>query len=145
MQIHEPHMVHAFFHRALGLHWSDDIRGVLYVPDQYLAKLADPEHVVVAVAYNGFIGHTCCIHSVIQRPEAVTRKMVEATFTFPFEHCHCEAVLALVDSTNDAALRFDKKLGFMEIARVPHGGPDGDLVILRMLRGECRWLKRNLH
>jgi hypothetical protein len=145
MQIHDPHIVHAYFHQELGLHWSDDIRGVLYVPDEYLGEIADPSHVVVAVAYNDFIGRTCCLHSVIAHPEKVTRKMVRETFMFPFEVCKCEAVLALVDSTNDAALSFDHKLGFREVHRIPNGGTDGDLIVLQMLKDGCRWLKRTLH
>jgi L-amino acid N-acyltransferase YncA len=67
---------------------------------------------------------------------------VRDTFAFPFEVCNCEAVLALVDSTNDAALNFDSKLGFREIARIPNGGTDGDLVVMQMTRAECRWLRK---
>jgi len=145
MQQHDPAIVHSYFHRMLGLHWSVHFRGVLDVPDQYVGMVPDPVHVSVAVGYNAFIGRTCCLHSVITRPEAVTRRMVEATFWFPFIACHCEAVLACVDSKNDAAMKFDTKLGFKQIATVPNGGPDGDLNILQMLRSECRWLKRATH
>lgn len=145
MQFRDAHMVHSFFSCILGLHWSDDFRGVLYVPEQYVGCLTDPKHIAIAVGYNSFIGKTCCMHSIIQRPEAVTRKIVRETFSYPFEVCHCEAVLALVDSTNVAAINFDTKLGFHEAHRVPWGGTDGDLVVLQMLKSECRWLKRNLH
>ena len=145
MQNHDSHLVHSFFHRALGLHWSHDFRGVLYIPDQYAGCIPDPMHVAVAVGYNAFIGRTCCLHSVITRPELVTRRMVEDTFVFPFVQCHCEAVLALVDSKNEPAMRFDTKLGFKQIATIPNGGPEGDLNVLQMLRSECRWLKRATH
>ena len=145
MQMRDAHMAHDFFHCMLGLHWSDDFRGVLYVPDEYMGTIAKPEHVAIAVGYNAFIGRTCCMHSIIQRPELVTRKIVRETFEYPFEVCHCEAVLALVDSTNIAAINFDTKLGFREVHRIPWGGTDGDLVVLQMLKSECRWLKRNLH
>jgi len=145
MQYRDGHMVHSYFEHELGLHWSDDFRGVLYVPDKYVNQMAEQQHVVVAVAYNAFIGRTCCMHSVIKRPEAVTRKMVRETFEFPFEVCHCEVVMALVDSTNKAALRFDTRLGFHEAARIRTGGTDGDLIVLEMQRADCRWIKSNLH
>ena len=109
---HDPMIVHAYFHEQLGLHWSDDIRGVLYVPDEYLGQIAEPSHVVVAVAYNDFIGKTCCLHSVIRGPDKVTRKMVRETFAYPFDVCHCEAVLALVDSARRSRDELDQKLGF---------------------------------
>src|SRR4029434_1241510 len=145
MQVREVHLVHDFFNLRLGLHWSDDFRGVLYVPECFLGKLAAPGAVAIALGDTAFIGGTCCMHSVIQRPDAVTRKIVRETFEFPFEICHCEVVLALVDSTNAAALRFDTKLGFHEGYRVSNGGPDGDLIVLEMQRVDCRWLKHNVH
>lgn len=141
MQFNEAGLVHAFFHDRLGLHWSQDFRGVLHVPDEYRCETAQMDSVAVAVGYNAFIGRTCCMHTVIQRPELVSPRIVRQAFEFPFVVCNCEAVLALVDSTNEAALSFDTKLGFEEIARIPNGGPDGDLIVLRMLRADCRWLK----
>jgi hypothetical protein len=134
-------VVWQFMHDRLGLHASEDFRGVLYVPDEYANQLAVMDHVAVGVAYNSFIGRTCCMHTVIQRPDLVTARMVRDAFAYPFEVCNCEAVLGLVDSTNDAALSLDRRLGFKDLATVPNGGPDGDLIVLRMLRSECRWLR----
>ena len=133
--------VQAFFNARLGLHDSADFRGVMWVPDEYSGVIAQMDHVAVAVGYNAFIGRTCCMHAVIQRPEYVSPRMVRETFHFPFVVCDCEAVLALVDSTNEAAMNFDTRLGFKQIASVPHGGTDGDLNVLQMLRSECRWLR----
>ncbi len=134
-----------FFNDRLGLHHSEDFRGVCHFLDRdsLPGTLFSMDAVSVAVAYNCFVGRTCCMHTVIQRPEGVTPRVVREAFEFPFLVANCEAVLALVDSENDAALDFDKRLGFREIATVPHGGPVADLVILRMLRGECRWLRKH--
>ncbi len=97
--------------------------------------------VAVAVGYNAFIGRTCCMHTVIQRPELLNRRMIRDAFAYPFNVANCNAVLGLVDSMNEAALSFDSKLGFKEIARIPHGGTDADLVVMQMTRDECRWLR----
>lgn len=136
-------LVHSFFADRLGLHWSDDFRGVLHVPDDCRGRPAQMADVAIAVAWNGFVGKTCCMHAVIQRPELVSPRIVRETFEFPFLKCGCEAILAFVDSTNAAALNFDRKLGFRDIATIPHGGPDADLIILQMLRSECRWLRQH--
>jgi hypothetical protein len=141
MKTSDPGFVWSFFHDRLGLHESHDFRGVLYVPDECRHNITNMDDVAVAVGYNAFIGRTCCMHSVIQRPDRVSPRMVREAFEYPFLVCGCEAVLALVDSDNEDALRFDTKLGFKEIARIPHGGPEADLVILQMLRAECRWLR----
>jgi hypothetical protein len=134
-------LVWRFFNERLGLHASEDFRGVLHVPEQYKGAPMSADHVAIAVAYNNFVGKTCCMHTVIQRPDMVTRRIVRESFAYPFQTCGCNAVIALVDSVNEAALSFDKKLGFVEVARVPGGGIDGDLIILQMLRGDCRWLR----
>ena len=134
-------IVWAFLHARLGLHDSDDFRGVLWVPDEFRDRPASMDHVAVAVGYNAFIGRTCCMHTVIQRPEYVSPRMVREVFRYPFGVCGCEAVLALVDSTNDAAMSLDTRLGFKQVHTVPNGGTDGDLNVLQMLRSDCRWLR----
>jgi hypothetical protein len=136
-----PELVQAFFKDRLGLHDSADFRGVLYAPDRPDETPIMMDDIAVAVAYNAFIGRTCCMHTVVQRPELLNRRMVISAFQYPFVICNCEAVLALVDSTNEAALEFDRRLGFKEIARIPNGGGDADLLVLQMLRAECRWLR----
>jgi hypothetical protein len=130
-----------FMHDRLGLHGSEDFRGVLWVPDEFSGSVIDMDHVAVAVGYNAFIGRTCCMHAVIQRPEYVSPRIVREVFRYPFEVCNCEAVLALVDSTNDAAMSLDTRLGFKQVHTVPNGGTDGNLNVLQMLRSECRWLR----
>ena len=130
-----------YFNDKLGLHASQDFRGVMYVPDEFSGVASSMDHVGVAVGYNAFIGRTCCMHSVITRPNMVTPGVVRSTFHYPFVVCNLEAVLALVDSTNEAAMRFDTRLGFKHVHTVPNGGTEGDLNVLQMLRSECRWLR----
>jgi hypothetical protein len=142
IEVNGRHLVHGFFHDRLGLHYSDDFRGVLHVPDEFRGHISRMDHVAVAVGYTAFIGRTCAMHVVVQRPELLTRRMVRDAFAYPFEVCGCEAVLALVDSDNAAALAFDRRLGFRDIVRVPHAGAQADLIILQMLRAECRWLRK---
>lgn len=132
-----------FFYAKLGLHYSEDFRGVVHVPDECGKQTMNMDDVAVAVGYNSFVGKTCCMHTVIQRPDLVSPRIVREAFEYPFVVAECVAVLALVDSTNEAALKFDTKLGFKEIDRIPGGGVDGDLVVLKMLRNECRWLRHH--
>lgn len=136
-------LVWEFFHAKLGLCNSGDFRGVMHVPEEHDGQTMSMDDVAIAVGYNAFVGRTCCMHTVIQRPDLVSPRIVRQAFEYPFLVAECIAVLALVDSTNEAALKFDTKLGFREIDRIPGGGVDGDLVILKMMRNECRWLRRH--
>lgn len=143
-RITDSHAVWEFMHEKLGLHWSDDFRGVCHFldVDSQPGMLLLKESVAVAVGYNAFIGKTCCMHVCVQKPSAVTRGMIREAFEYPFDKCKLEAVIALVESSNEAALSFDKKLGFVERARIPNGGLEGDLVVLTMTRDECRWIRK---
>ncbi|GAB3773752.1 hypothetical protein GCM10028796_46730 [Ramlibacter monticola] len=144
VSITQREMVGQYFHEKLGLHPSDDFRGVCHVVPPGPGELVTMDDVAVAVGYDQFIGRACCMHTVIAKPERMLRRLVHEAFEFPFVTCDCEAVIALVDSTNEAALRFDTKLGFHEIARIPHAGMDGDLVVLCMRREQCRWIRQRV-
>lgn len=139
--ITQPAMVGHYFREQLGLHPSDDFRGVCHLAPGATDGHATMDDVAIAVGYDNFIGRMCCMHVVINRPQHMSRAIVRQAFEFPFLTCDCEVVLALVDSTNQAALDFDTRLGFVEFARFPRAGLDGDMVLLRMFRTECRWLR----
>jgi plastocyanin len=141
VSIKQREMVGQYFHDKLGLHPSNDFRGVCHVVPPAAGEPVSMDDVAVAVGYDNFIGRVCCMHTVIAKPEHMARRIVNEAFEFPFLVCGCEAVIALVDSTNEAALEFDRRLGFHEIACIPHAGLEGDLVVLCMRRENCRWLR----
>jgi len=95
------------------------------------------------VLYDMFNGRSICMHVAIEKP--VTRNYTRTCFDYPFNQLKVNKVLGLVDSTNAAALRFDKHLGFVEEARIEGAGKTGDLVILTMTRQQCRWIKEASH
>lgn len=133
-------MIADFFKQGLGLHNSEDLRGMCFFADEDVTRGLHCEDVAVAVAFNGFIGQIAQMHVVIQKPEKLTRRMVQETFRYAFETCGLVAVFGLVDSTNAAAIEFDTRLGFKEITRIKDGGLDGDFILFQMNKADCRWL-----
>lgn len=99
-----------------------------------------------AVGYTGFVGKTCQMHVVNIGTGRVPRKLVWAAFDYPFNQLGLSAVMGLVNSNNDKAMRFDKHLGFKEVMRLEglHDG-GGDIVVMRMNREDCRWIKEKEH
>ncbi len=138
-------MVCEYFFAKMQLQPTADFRGVLHVPVEYEHEVASMDHVGIAVGYCGFIGRTCCMHTVITRPDLLTARMMREFFGYPFNVCGVECALALVESSNGPSLKFCKKVGFKEVHRIPNGGLDDDLVMLQMLRADCRWLSKNTH
>lgn len=133
-----------FFYSRLRLSPTKDFRGVLWIPVEYRHQLALMDHVAAAVGFHTFIGRICCMHVVVQKPEYVTRRMIRDAFHYAFVEAGCEAVLGLVDTTNDAAIEFDTRLGFKKVYRIKDGGLDGDLIVYEMKRSDCRWLSKEV-
>lgn len=122
----------AFINKRVGTPFSEDFRAIGAVIGGCLCAV---------VAYNGFTGRTCFMHSAIDDPTAINRTFVKAIFAYPFLQCGRTHVLALVDSANLQALDINKRCGFREVLRLEGSGLEGqDLILLQMTRNECRWI-----
>ncbi len=102
------------------------------------------DDVAVAVGFDGWIGHTCLMHVVIQKPDMLTRHMIREAFDYIFNTCGMNCVLGMVDSTNHPAVEFDTRLGFREVHRISQGGIDGDMIIFSMQKQDCRWIRKEI-
>lgn len=94
------------------------------------------------VGFNAFLGKTCQMHVVNLTGKTTPRKLIWAAFHYPFVTCGLEYVFGILNSNNERAVEYDKKLGFTEVNRF-HGAHDdgGDIVLLQMKRDDCRWVK----
>ena len=61
-------------------------------------------------------------------------------FDYPFNQLGVKRVTGIVPSVNQDALRFDLHLGFEQEAVLKDAHPEGDLIVLRMTREQCRWI-----
>ena len=72
----------------------------------------------------------------------LNRAFLRACFWWPFEMLKVRRVTGLVRVDQPDVIKFDKHLGFKEEGVIREGEEDGtDLVILGMLKSECRWIK----
>lgn len=122
----------AWINAKLGIPLSEDFRAIGVVQDSCLCAV---------VAYNGYTGRTCFMHSAIDDPSVINRTFVKAIFDYPFNQCKLTHVLAMVESSNTRAMDIDRRLGFREVNRFEGAGLDGgDVVLLAMSRNECKWI-----
>lgn len=102
----------------------------------------DDKSLLGVVAFNGFWGHVCTMHTAGEG-NWVTRRLIWQSFDYPFRQLGLKAVLAPVAANNHKALKFDTRLGFKEVHRIKDGWDDGvDLIILQLLYDECHWLRK---
>lgn len=115
-----------------------------------LAKV-DNTGIVVGVIYNNFTTDSSrkiinCEMHVAARPGAkwATREFLFHAFNYPFNEMGCKRVTGLVKEDNTQALKTNYRLGFKKEGVIRKGMDDQDLILLGMLRSECRFLDFNI-
>lgn len=71
----------------------------------------------------------------------LSREFLRVTFRYPFVQLNLRRVTGYVPEKNVDALRFDLHLGFKREGLMRCALPDDNVVVLGMLRNECRWLE----
>ena len=95
-----------------------------------------------AVVYDHYEPHgSIQLHIAIDNPKYVTRRAIQAVFEYPFYQLGVKKVLGIVNSTNEAALTFDMRLGFTVEAIISDAYDMGSMYILSMTQEQCRWLR----
>ena len=118
--------------------------GVQPSADQQAILWANAETKVIewCIGFTNFIGKTCQIHVVNFNKKYTPRKLLWATFDYPFRQLGLESLIGIVNSNNEQAMKYDQNLGFKEVHRfVGLHDNGGDIVIFEMKKDECRFVK----
>ena len=126
---------------------ADRIGCKMYLGEYTALASVDNTGIIVGVIYNNFTSDSrnkivdCQMH-VASRPGAkwATRDFLFHAFNYPFNQMGCVRVTGPVKASNETALKFDKRLGFVEEGRLRKAMDGEDLIILGMLKDECRWI-----
>ena len=96
---------------------------------------------IAGVVYNRYSWPDICMHvAAVEKSGWLTKRNLAVFFGYPFNQLNCKRVTALVPSKNAHALQFDLKLGFQYEGFLRDGMPDDDLIVLGMLKKDCKWL-----
>lgn len=125
-----------FAEDAIGIKFGNDAKAI--------ARIVDGQTRAVCV-YEGFCDVDCRIHIATDGSfMPINRKFLKHCFWYPFVQLKLNRITGLVPATNKRALKFDLSLGFVSEGLIRKGLPGDDLVILGMLREECRFIP-NIH
>ena len=87
----------------------------------------------------------CQAHFAIDNPMCIRRGLFSEVAHHVHVVCGRKYIFGLIPADNDRAYKFDLKMGFKEVARVPDGYAEGvDYIVVRMSREENRWLPEEL-
>lgn len=133
-------MIH-FGNAQHGWELSKSMKAV-YSPDAEMCiSRTENEQLYGGCIYDGFTGPAIGIHICGMRPNWINRQLIWYCFAYPFIQLKCNMLLGKVASTNEAALKLDLHLGFKVVCSIPGAVPGGDLLIVRMDREDCHWLR----
>ena len=104
--------------------------------------VAYDEHGQIAAMFvcDTFSCDSCGVHLAIDNPCVIRRGFLNECLNYIFNTRGRSRAFGTVPADNAKALRFNTRIGFREVARVPDGYATGtDMVIMRMDADNNRW------
>lgn len=88
---------------------------------------------------------SCYVHICIENPLIIRRGFLNIVAHALFDLRGLDRLFGLVPGNNERAYKFDRHIGFTEVARVPDGFTTGvDYIVMRMDKANCRWLQEEV-
>ena len=97
---------------------------------------------IAVVGYNNFLPNSCQMHIASMDVLWPTKDFLFAVFDYPFNKLKVKVIIAPICKDNVKSLNLCRKLGFEQVADIPYGHPDGDLIVVAMKRNQCKWLQQ---
>ena len=83
----------------------------------------------------------CQTHFAIDNPICIRRGLFREVAHHIHVVCNRRYIFGLIPANNEAAHKFDLKMGFEEVARIPEGYDIGvDYIVVRLAKEDNRWL-----
>jgi len=125
-----PEVVHWVEQRVRGT--FDGARGI---------GLADGDALCAGVIYEDWNGVNIVCHIAAEGRRWATRWYLGVIFDYPFVQIGAKRITVAVGEGNRDSRRFVEHLGFTREANLTGAHPTGDLIIYRMWKTDCRFLR----
>ena len=105
--------------------------------------LMEDGEMIAGVVYDYFNGRNICMHvAAVEGKRWMTREFLWYSFYYAFVELGVDRITGLVPESNMAARRFDEHLGFTLETRLKDAHPEGDVLVYKMMKQDCRFLER---
>lgn len=99
----------------------------------------DGVNICAAVVFDNFTYSSVQVHQVVEKPMAI-RHLFPAVARYVYDTCGLYQMIGLVPAEDESVLKHNLKIGFEEVARIPHGHSIGqDMVVMTMTSIQCRF------
>lgn len=105
--------------------------------------LEENDQLIAGVLFDNYNGASICMHvAAVPGKRWMTREFLWYCFYYPFMELKVKRITGLVPESNLVARRFDEHLGFKLETRLEDAHPDGDVLVYKMMKSDCRFLER---
>lgn len=124
--------------------WAAEKIGIRrFRSDATAIGVARDQQIVAVMVYDGFSSADCNMHIASDGSRRfVTRAALAHWFCYPFVQLGLRRVTGLIPSRNDRSINFARGLGFSLEGVCREAMPDDDLVIMGLLKRECRYIPK---
>ena len=121
--------------------WAQRVIGCEFRPDAKAIGCCEGDEILAVTVFDGFSACDCNMHIASDGTGRwLNRDFLLRCFAYPFVQLKLRRVTGLVPSRNERALSFDLNLGFEYEGRCRNALPDDDIIVLGMLRENCRFI-----
>lgn len=121
--------------------WAESVVGSKFRPDAKAIGLKRNGNIIAVTVFDGFSECDCNMHIASDNSGRwLNKDFLISSFAYPFIQLKLRRVTGLVPAKNESALRFDAHLGFEFEGRCRNALPDDDIIILGLLRENCKYI-----
>lgn len=102
--------------------------------------------IVGGAVFNDYTGANINIHFASDGKKTwVTREFLWFVFYYAFEQARVKRVSGFIWESNTASVEFARRIGGEIEARLIDAADDGDVLLFKMTKDKCKWLRRKTH
>lgn len=105
-----------------------------------IGKLDDQGNLIAGVLYEDWNGANIVCH-IAGEGNWASRRFLNVIFDYPFNQLEVKRITVPVGSTNIKSIHLVTRMGFALESTLAQAIPGGDLLLYRMFRSECQYLR----
>lgn len=122
--------------------WLSKVGNFEYPQETMCIGVEKDGELVGVIGFNNFMPNSCEIHVASTNVYFLNKWYLNCVFDYPFNKLKVKVILAPIYKGNVKSLNLCRKLGFEQVADIPYGHPEGDLIVVAMKRNQCKWLQQ---
>lgn len=99
------------------------------------------DELIAGAVYEQYNGRNVFMHVAGIGRTWMNREILWFSFYYPFEQLKANRITLVIDDSNKDSINLARHLGFTLETKLHDAGRSGDLLIYRMLKEECRFLR----